>query len=856
MASKISWVLVLVLGAGLAFSVILWNSEKSKRHQVENELAVAEQKANESRAAADKAVKARQESEAARQKLDAAIAASSADLSVARGQVKELREQFPKLEADAAQARQTLAEVQRQFPNVVPAKTVRPKPAATPKHNAGSWSVAELLPANTLGVITVRDIPVTIEKAKETGLFRILSSPEFERVVKLPVSRAQGYMMMAEMLMNEKFSQIATLFMQGEITFAVLGVDKRGPNGAPLPDAVLGIQLGDKSDAFMAEFNKRLDQLKAATHDVLTSSQGTLGNTRFTQLRHPDFPLVVSCCLTENTFLVCVGEGRLEKLLAMREASKAGKAADVLAQVPAYKRALEKAGPDADAILYVNVQAIAANPMLNTREMTPTQKHDLELSGLTEVQAVTYSMGIKDSGVREALFLDIPADKRKGVIGLVDGESADLKGFYAAPRNSVLAGVFKISPDKLLDKAVELAAVDNPKVREDVAAGLFFIGEQLKIDVKKDLLDVFSGEGVFSLSVPAKNAKLSLAFPQPLLALKVKNKDGLKTMLTAVLTATVDKVQVSEVNEAGKAIVIVRQRVADEGRDPVQLCYTIDDSDLIVSLYPLALREEIKRRAANTSRLEDDPDFNQARANLNSQPQGLFYVDTAALATAAYDLLAPVAQIRERNPEVNLNALPSADLLNQNLGGALYGLQFAADGIYVEGYSPAGLGALLLPAAIVIPMIARNRAMAADAGGAPGNNAAPAAAPAFGNPRVEARKIDALGKLNRDLSEFAKEHAGNFPATLDEMKPKYLQDLGGELEYIVYRGKQAADNLVLAHSSEKLPGPISVLLQNGNIQSVARQQLGQTLKFGLTHDASKEKPPGTKAVKPPKPPEF
>jgi hypothetical protein len=466
-------------------------------------------------------------------------------------------------------------------------------------------------------------------------------------------------------------------------------------------------------------------------------------------------------------------------------------------------------------------------------------------------------MGIKDGGVREALFLDVPADKRKGALGLIDGESVDLKAFYAAPRSSIIAGVFKVSPDKLLDRVVELAAIDNPKVREDVAAGLFFIGDQLKIDVKKDLLDALTGEGVFSLSVPSKNAKLALAFPQPLLALKIKNREGLKTFLSALQTALVEKVQVSEVTESGKAITIVRQRAGDNGRDPAQLCYTLDDNDLIVSLYPLALREELKRRGGNISKLEDDPDFNQARANLVSQPQGMLYVDTAALATAAYDLVAPIAQFRERNAEVNFNALPSGELLNQNLGSALYGVQFAADGIYVEGYSPAGLGAVMLPAAMILPFVARMRAM----GGAAGANAAPgagAAAPraavrAFGIPRVEERKVDSLGKLHRDLVEYAKEHAGKFPATLDEMKPKYLQDLGQELEYIVYRGKQAADNLVLAHSSEKLPGPIALLMQNGNIQSVDRQQLGKVLTEGLTAHAA---PPGTQAVKPPKPPDF
>jgi len=81
---------------------------------------------------------------------------------------------------------------------------------------------------------------------------------------------------------------------------------------------------------------------------------------------------------------------------------------------------------------------------------------------------------------------------------------------------------------------------------------------------------VLTGQGVFSLAVPAKNAKLALAFPQPILTLQIKNKEGLQLLLKALGVAAVDKIAVSEVIEGDKTIEILRQRMADEGKEPGQ----------------------------------------------------------------------------------------------------------------------------------------------------------------------------------------------------------------------------------------------------------------------------------------------
>jgi hypothetical protein len=349
---------------------------------------------------------------------------------------------------------------------------------------------------------------------------------------------------------------------------------------------------------------------------------------------------------------------------------------------------------------------------------------------------------------------------------------------------------------------------------------------------------------VLSLSIPGKNAKLPAAFPQPILALQIKNLDGLKNLIRALSTAAQDKLEFKELTFDGATITVARERTPENGAEPKQFCFAIQDNDLLLSLVPLALRDEIKRRATAGAQLQDDPDFNLARAALSGQPQAMLYLDENALLTAAYDILAPIAQYRDREQaQVDLNALPTADVLARNLKCALLDLHFAPDGVFIESHSSLGSAALLAPLAAVAA-VKRNEA--AQAVAAVDGQAKVRAV--SGTPKLDPQRKELLNKFYGDLQAYVTENKGAYPKSLDEMKPKYLQQLGKEIGNLVYRGKQAADNQVLAYTSEKLPGSIGVLLQNGTIEGILRPFLGEVLRNGYVDPKA--------AVKPPKPPDF
>ena len=732
------------------------------------------------------------------------------------------------------------------FSNISMARAEDAKPDA-------SWSVTPLLPPETLMVVSVRDVKKTSARFQQTGIWQIISNADVLKAFSAPMMQAKFGMAAAEISLKVKFSDLASYFTQGEITLAVLGVDKKNAQGQPVPDVLLSVQALDKAQVLLEEISKRVDELKAATGGQLQISQVQAGNVTVNQLTlpTPDMPLTFAYAICDGNILVSFGEGRIEKILAVREKAKAAPpAADgpvtMLAQVPSFKKALEKTGADSDVLAYFNIEALLKNQNLNIQPKTEREKAGFEASGLDKIRAISYCSAVKGKGIREAFFMDIPADARKGLLSLVESDGLDPEALAAAPRNSLIAMAFKVSPEKIYDVAGELATIENPNAKQEINAMLLGLGQQLGIDLKKEVLGALSGQAVFSVSMTAHNPKLAVGFPEPLLVIGIKDTAALKNTLKAVRNAVQENLLFTELTDGDKEIVTARERFP-QGRDAMQLSYMIDKNDLVVSLYPLALREELRRRAALTAEgkkpgasLADDPDFAAARANLSPKPQALAYIDTGALAVAAYDVLIPVAQLQPRQPQVDVTALPTSDVIMQNLGGAVFDFAADADGMMAEGYSPTGAISFL---GVAIPAAMRARQFA-------GRNAQ----------NDMNRRQNVIDKVGQALSAYVKANDGKYPATLQEIAPKYLENLGADkLDAIVYRGKQDAENKVVAHSSEKIRGPITALLQNGSVVQVKRDQLGKVLLQGYTEQAQAapvDNGNGNGAVKPPRPPEF
>ncbi|MCY3023161.1 MAG: hypothetical protein NTW87_29645, partial [Planctomycetota bacterium] len=539
-SSKLPWIIAGVLALGLLATLVGWGAAVSARKAAEAEMEAAASAKAEAEAAAKR-------SAAAKSQVDADLFNLRAEHEQAAREVKELGEQKASLTAARAKlesylGQQLKAVDEQKLPAEeddvvqVPAKPARP----------GEWSVTPLLPAETIAAVTVCDAQQAIEKLKQTGLWRIYSDPDMQRAFRAPLLMAKAAIAAAEVQGEFKLDNILSFLSQGEITLALLALDKKTPQGQPLPELLVSMQARGAAAAVMDEITKRLDQLKAAAGGQLVVTQTPVGNTIINTVVVP-VPdqaigkISISYALCDGTIIAAFGEGRLEKLLAMREKYKGGvpkpgegEAPEVLAQVPAYQKALEKGGPDASLIAYLNVEQVLKSKAVDVKPKTDRQRREWEAVGLDGVSAISYSVGIRKRGIREVAFIHVPAAKRHGLLGLVEGEGLGIDALGAAPRTAIAAVALKIPPERILDKLTELAMLDNPNAKEEINSWLLVAGQQLgNLDLKKEVFNALTGQATFSVSIATRHPKIPVGFPQPLLSLAVKDAAALKNILKA-----------------------------------------------------------------------------------------------------------------------------------------------------------------------------------------------------------------------------------------------------------------------------------------------------------------------------------
>ncbi|MCZ7648303.1 MAG: DUF3352 domain-containing protein [Planctomycetota bacterium] len=712
---------------------------------------------------------------------------------------------------------------------------------AAPAEAAKGWPVLQNLPSETLVAVSIRDTNQAFERLKQTGLWAIANDAGVQQAFKMPLLQMQVGLAAFQQQAGFSLNDLLTSF-QGEVTLGYLGsLQARGEDGKPIPDFVFGFQPRGQLDAWLGRWNRVVDKLNALTQNTLAMNTGNFDGVEITTLSHPQAPFEIQYAVADGNWLVSLGQGRIENLLASRKAQGAD-LVKTLGTTPAFQRAVKKSGEGADALVYVNLEELKKIPDLNFDPANEQQAAQQKALGLPGIKGLAYSVRFEGKGLKELLYLDAPAAERTGLLTLLGGPPVPVDALGALPRSSLLAFTLQAEPLKILDRLIELAALVDPAAAERINQGLAQANQKLGIDVRQDLLGVLTGEATFAVSVPARNAKLPVGFPAPVLSLKVSDKEKAQATLGALRKAGLENVEYAELSHAGATLTVAREKIGREGGNPGMLCWAIKDDRLLLSIFPLALRDELDRLAApdTAQTLAQDEAFKSAGAQVEPSQQALLYLDAGAIATAAYEILIPVAQLQgSRDRQVDLLALPSADVLSRNLTAQVTGVRADEDGLAVQSYSSTGMAPGFLPLAALIRRAERR----------PGGRAEAPVDPKA----IEQRQL--MRDLHQKLNAFARDNAGAFPETLQALAPKYLTDEeAGRLPDVVYLGKQAAENQVVAYLGPANGNrPVPVLLQSGSVKVVRAKLLQDVLQHGYK-EGNEEPAPG-ESVKPAQPPQ-
>lgn len=723
------------------------------------------------------------------------------------------------------------------------------QPAVQPP--AREWAVTPCLPADTVFVITVKDMEKAMAAFSKTGLAQVINSPELTQVIAGPLLLAKGTLWMLEQRHGYKLNDILAS-LQGEMTIAFMGLQEiHNEKGEKIPDLLISLQPRGHADRTMQLVNQLVGNLNTMAMGQLLVQQSMMADAKITTLSLPDNPLKVCYTFWKGTFMASLNPARLESVLAAQQAANAdGPLAQGLGAHPVFLRTWTKVGQDADALVFFNVEAGRKIPEMNLAPKAEREKRAVEMAGLDQVRALSYSLAFKDENIQEMLFVDCPTEGRRGLMAMLDNEPIEADAIGTMPRNAVFASAWRVDPVQFLHRIIELVGAVNPGDPERIEHEIAKLNGELKIDFRKDLLAAFTGEILFSLAMPAKHPKLGLGFPQPIFRMGVKNTAAAEKALSIFRQMGKDTFNYTELGAGNRTITVARTQ-KPVGDDLLQICWVLADKQILMSIFPLALRDELQRIEASpatgaepTSGLTADPQFKLVRSRLGPSHRMMFYMDVSAMATAFYNIYVPLAQLNPKiaPPNVDMNNLPPSDFLTRSLGGLLVGVNADAEGLTLESCSATGLWTTLVPMAAIGIRSADRRARAR-------------AEAAAGQPDGEAELAPGrqmLREINIRLMAYAQDHNGNFPAKLDELVPNYATaEEAQKAKRVQYLGKQAAPNRVVAHLALDNAERIPVLLQDGRVRMVHADRLAATLEAGLVEAP---KPAAGAAEKPPVPP--
>lgn len=355
----------------------------------------------------------------------------------------------------------------------------------------------------------------------------------------------------------------------------------------------------------------------------------------------PDMPLRRS--KIDDVHVITIGAGMLEKIEAV-----AGGEAVSLMKDPVYSRAHRKTGGTKSiSLIYIGVKRILA--ML--RPMLPPQAGAaLDHTGLSDLNAVGWSVGFEDRGMTTYMYLDMPAP-RKGLFKMADGEPISLQELRVAPPDAHFLMTARCNARKTFDMLVSLAKKTSPQKAPKPAEGeqappplhpvdkaIQKLEKDLGFKIREDLLDSLGdavvlyssrSDGMFitglTLAIPVKDMAKFKSCGHKLLA---KIGGGLKKRAGVVM----DRVKVEPTAYHMRVIRV-------PGNCPFTPTVAVSNKYLFASLYPQGVKAALRRAGKLPAKWTPPAGFAEARKHLPERllsmryvdPEGAFRVITALL---------------------------------------------------------------------------------------------------------------------------------------------------------------------------------------------------------------------------------
>ncbi|MBI1853575.1 MAG: tetratricopeptide repeat protein [Planctomycetes bacterium] len=546
---------------------------------------------------------------------------------------------------------------------------------------AGSVRLESLVPDDCYFFASFGGVDHCERNAASLGLYQLWQEPEVQAFAKNIVTMVRSQVEQPGM----PVSKILDL-MRGRVSIAV-GDQTLVKGVVPVPAFVIGVDTGNKTEAFRQSFSMMLDGMLQHHGGPNAVKRSTF---RFGQFEINDLHIAeanASLCYTYVDSMFLLG---LNKYYLQRVLGNIGKAnARTLEHDEAFHRTMTKLGnPDSTYLAYVNFRGFTnkLGPW-----MPPEVSEYLDLFGIHNVDGIALASVPAGTGSRELLYVDAPGEKT-GLLRILAPKPAGMKALAFAPPETAFFLSTTLDLKGAYDEAMHILQTVNEQYFTMFQAKLHGAEGKIGLSLEKDLLAALGGEVSLFAGLPAGGGVI----PEVVAVVGVKDRAAFERCL-AVPLSMAPNLQFKTLEYEGSQ---VKYLPAQAGGPPITPSYAIVDDLMVIGTSPNSVKQVIHSRTEKRPCLADNPEFKAARAQLIGKDPCCFqYIDLKRIVTALYATAAPFlqgvqGQVDQMGIPVDMALLPTVDTLAKHLSAAASAWSSDGDGILAEGVSPFGLGAI------------------------------------------------------------------------------------------------------------------------------------------------------------------
>lgn len=555
----------------------------------------------------------------------------------------------------------------------------------------------DLLPTDTVFLISLPDLDRSAERLKQTAAYKIWMEPDIQQLVKDPIQAAKAAI---QMKIDEAKAQISAqtnlsiddfrCVFGKQVSFAVL---KLGLEHSPAkPQLALMMGIRDQ-----AKYAATCDKLDAA---MLTAAQEKDEGLAKDVTTVSGVPVVVwsgdtghSLCRANVSDLCVLTIGR-ETMDTILKALTGSANQEALSRTHSLTTLHQRLGTsETDYLMYLNFERVleAITPMI-----PPDASQALEVLGISDLLSMAMGVAITPPGIKDAMYLHLPAERR-GLFNLVPpgNVSPDLLKLVPAGAQNARMGRFNLL--NMWQEINQIWATLHAGSYTKFQTAVQDIEQQLQFSIEKDLFASL-GEGFVVSSVSTGMPGFGAIGGFSLLW-EVRDQ----TKLELALKRAIDVAMQAAAAKRGPDRPGPQWREMAHGENTIHYltlpmpivspAYVITSKYFVFGLQPMGVKQAISRLSTDEPDIRTRPDFQQAASHIAQPNVMMYYADLKDGFLQTYrmlPMLIGMAQMKGVNIPIDVAALPPAQSISKHLFGAAGALTSDADGICAEYYSPFG----------------------------------------------------------------------------------------------------------------------------------------------------------------------